>query len=86
MPGQLVPVRKTHAGSVSGGYTWPADGAVVMVPYDLALELTRIRDGGFSVVEPDDLPAEVTEPAPAGEASVTEPAPRRTARRPPVTE
>jgi hypothetical protein len=74
-----VNVRKTLAGSVSGGYVWPEDGAVIPVPYHFALELLKIRDGGFSVVEPE-APAqdeEITEPAPPARAAVTEPASRR---------
>ena len=83
----LVNIRKDKAGSVSGGWTWPEDGAVVAVPYTLALELVAIRDGGFSVVEPPaEDSGEVTEPAPTGRAAVTEPAPRRSKARTPVTE
>jgi len=50
-----VNVRKTQAGADSFGNTWPEDGAVVPVPYDQAVILLAIPDGGFSVV---DTPAE----------------------------
>lgn len=50
-----VNVRKTQAGADSFGNTWPEDGAVVLVPYDQAVILLAIPDGGFSVV---DTPAE----------------------------
>jgi hypothetical protein len=103
----LLHVRKALAGSSSHGYTWDADGAVVQVPYDVAVELAAIPDGGFSIVEaPDepeaapeavaepDVPAAVTEPAPAdgqfSEAPAQEPekpaaAKKAAARKAPAT-
>ncbi len=84
MSEQLTLIRKDRAGSVSGGWTWPEDGAVIPVPYPLALELLGIRDGGFTVHEPEPEPEpepdrveEITEPAPPPAAAVTEPASRR---------
>lgn len=72
----LVPVRKKLAGSDSNGNTWAEDGAVVRVPYEQAMELIAIPDGGFTVADQDDTPAaEVTEPAPAAKKAITEPAP-----------
>lgn len=68
-------------------YEWPADGAVTEVPDELGMELLAIKDGGYSVAVPPQVPArppaEVTEPAPAAaaEATVTEPAPRTGGRR-----
>ena len=44
----MVWVRKEQAGSDSFGNTWDAAGAVVDVPYDEAVELLSIKDGGFS--------------------------------------
>lgn len=43
-------VRKETAGSVSGGYTWDRPGAVIDVPDNLAAELLRQPDGGFTTV------------------------------------
>jgi hypothetical protein len=51
---QPVPVRKEVAGADSAGFVWPKDGAVVDVPYEHALLLVSIPDGGFSIVEPEE--------------------------------
>jgi hypothetical protein len=65
-PEQTVRIRKAQSGSVSGGYEWPEDGSVIPVPYDLAMRLVAIQDGGFSVVdEPEPEPS-------AAAAAVTE--------------
>jgi hypothetical protein len=91
---QLVPVRKAHAGSDSAGYVWPEDNSVINVPYEHALLLVKIPDGGFSIVEPgeglparepqdktDEAPVRVVEPHPApnAERAITEPAPVKAA-------
>jgi hypothetical protein len=55
----MVPVRKQHAGDAAGrleggqpwSYEWEQDGAVVEVPYEVALDLLAIPHGGFSVAE-----------------------------------
>jgi len=47
----MVHVRKTQAGTDSAGHVWPTDGAVIEVPAEHALVLTRIPDGGFDIVE-----------------------------------
>ncbi len=68
-----VNIRKDQAGNDSLGNTWPEDGAVVPVPYEQAVILLAIQDGGFSVVEPPAEDPEVSadpEPEPdAGEQS-----------------
>jgi hypothetical protein len=46
-----VNVHKSQAGADSFGNTWPEDGAVVPVPYEQAVILLAIPDGGFSVVD-----------------------------------
>lgn len=79
---------KDQGGCTVAGYTWENDGDAVDVPYDLAVELTGIRGGDFSVAGDQEVPAglsgapktrrkakAVTEPAPAPAAAVTEPAP-----------
>lgn len=86
---QLIPVRKARSGSDSFGNVWAEDGSVVNVPYEQALVLARIPDGGFSIVEPDDglpsgepenqaeqAPVRITEPRPAPDVvhALTEPA------------
>jgi hypothetical protein len=93
---QLVSVRKAHAGSDSAGYTWPEDGSVIEVPYEHALLLAKIPDGGFTIVEPDEglparepqdktdqAPVRVVEPHPApnAERAITEPPPAAKAPR-----
>lgn len=65
-----VQVRKARAGASSFGYVWPHDGAVTEVPEDLARELCRIPDGGFTVVEP------AAPDGPADEATDIDEAPR----------
>jgi len=101
----MVPVRKQHAGDAAGrledgqpwSYDWEQDGAVVEVPYEVALDLLAIPHGGFSVAEravaeepptaaddDDGLgdPGEIEEPSPAGsEFSEAPAARRRTARK-----
>lgn len=73
----LVPVRKLRAGNDSYGNCWEEDGSVVEVPYDQAMDLVAIPDGGFSVADEDGRPeGTITEPAPAAKKAVTEPAPR----------
>ncbi|MFF7881059.1 hypothetical protein ACH40F_07720 [Streptomyces sp. NPDC020794] len=72
-----VNVRKTQAGADSFGNTWPEDGAVVRVPYDQAVILLAIPDGGFSVVDtpaeaapaedPQAVPEPSSEPEPDGD-------------------
>jgi hypothetical protein len=75
-----VNVRKTQAGADSFGNTWPEDGAVVLVPYDQAVILLAIPDGGFTVVDtpaeaapaedPQAVPEPSSEPEPdSGEAA-----------------
>ncbi|MFE2969914.1 hypothetical protein ACFXKC_40855 [Streptomyces sp. NPDC059340] len=61
-----VNVRKTQAGADSFGNTWPEDGAVVPVPYEQAVILLAIQDGGFSVVDTpaEDVPSEDPQPVP----------------------
>lgn len=81
MAEHMVPVRKAGGGCTMVGpdgetYEWPKDGSVTQVPYEWALELTRISGAGFTVVEPGEEKTEVTEPAPKGEAEVTEPEPK----------
>lgn len=56
-----VRVHKAQAGADSFGNTWPEDGSVVPVPYEQAVILLAIQDGGFSIV---DTPAE---PEPEGD-------------------
>jgi hypothetical protein len=85
---QLVPVRKKYAGSDSAGNVWPEDGSVIEVPYEHALLLVKIPDGGFSIDEPGEglparepqdataqAPVRVVEPHPApnAESAITEP-------------
>lgn len=88
---QLIPVRKARSGSDSFGNTWPEDDSVVKVPYEQALLLVKIPDGGFSIVEPDEglparepqdqaeqAPVRIIEPRPAPDVvhALTEPARR----------
>ena len=47
----VINVRKARAGTDSAGHRWPSDGAVVGVPVEHALALTRIPDGGFSIID-----------------------------------
>lgn len=47
----MVNVRKARAGTDSAGYTWPTDDAVIAIPVEHALVLTRIPDGGFAIIE-----------------------------------
>jgi hypothetical protein len=47
----VINVRKARAGTDSAGHRWAADGAVIAVPVEHALALTRIPDGGFSIIE-----------------------------------
>lgn len=66
-----VYVRKARAGVDSAGHDWAEDGAVVPVPYQHALVLVAISDGGFTIVEAlsEDTASEVspdTPPVPAG--------------------
>jgi hypothetical protein len=58
----MVMVRKELAGSCSGGYVWPEDGAVIEVA-DIALaqQLFEIPNGGFSEVIPFAAPDDITE-------------------------
>ena len=55
MAGQMVPLRKESGGCTlehdGEHYTWAKDGDVVEVPYEWALELLAIRDGGFEVAD-----------------------------------
>jgi hypothetical protein len=84
-------LRKAQPGSDSFGNVWKSDKHVVDVPDWQAAELLAITDAGFTVVDPDpepvtdpppaDTPADtpvetpVTEPTPAEQTDVTEPAP-----------
>ncbi len=54
----MIRIRKEHAGDAAGrtdgnawSYDWPQDGAVVEVPYEVALEVLAIPHGGFTVAE-----------------------------------
>ena len=46
-----VYIRKAQAGHASNGYTWPTDGAVIAVNPEHAVELLRITDAGFELVD-----------------------------------
>jgi hypothetical protein len=87
-------IRKAQAGNDSFGNEWAKDGSVVEVPYEQAVELLAIGDGGFSEVDgtgaepveeptspdPDPEPEPVEEPAPEPETPVDE-APKPPTRR-----
>src|SRR5580700_7863910 len=50
----MVAVRKASGGSTLIGpdgteYSWANDGDTVQVPYEFAMELTTIQDGGYTV-------------------------------------
>lgn len=99
----MIPIRKDQAGDASGhddgtgrpwSFDWPEDGAVVEVPYAVAVELLREPQWGFSeaceadAAGDDAGPAkddeesdakEVEEPKPTGEEFSESPAPRKTA-------
>ena len=100
----MIPVRKEREGSAAGrladgsgwSYEWPADGAVVEVPYEVALDLLAIPHGGYSAVADDeqetaadggeesDEARQIEEPAPdpdGGELSEDPPARRRPAKK-----
>ena len=55
MSEHLVPIEKESGGSTltwrGQEFTWPKDGSVAEVPYELACELLAIRDGGFTVAD-----------------------------------
>jgi hypothetical protein len=97
-----IRIRKDQAGDASGhddgtgkpwSFDWPNDGAVVAVPYAVAVELLQNPAWGFSEAgEDDNEPAKddqgedgkdddktVEEPTPAGEEFSESPAPRKTA-------
>jgi len=82
----VINVRKARAGTDSAGHRWPADGAVIEVPVEHALTLTRIPDGGFSIVEVSSeelaapVPAEMTEVAADKSETGKPPAKPRTAK------
>ena len=71
----------TAAGRLADGtdwtHTWEQPGQVLQVPDEVALDLTRIPDGGYHLADaaPD---AAVEEPAPRPEISEA-PAPRKRA-------
>lgn len=75
-------IRKAVAGNDSFGNEWAKAGAVVEVPYEQAVALLAIPDGGFTEVdaspetetEPEPDPAVEPEPEPEPEV-VEEPAP-----------
>ena len=69
MAEQTVRLRKRSGGSgltfEGRHYSWPEDGSVTEVPYDLAMRLLAIQDGDYSV-EGEAAPARgVTGVAPA---------------------
>jgi hypothetical protein len=79
----MIRLRKDRAGTCSLGtpnYTWEQDGDVVDVEDHHAVELLRIPDGGFHVVNPPAEPADEDQAeseasldeAPAAPAQVTE--------------
>ena len=47
-----IHIRKARAGSTSGGRVWKHDGDVLELPYQEAVELLAIPDGGFTSVNP----------------------------------
>jgi hypothetical protein len=71
MPEHLVPLEKESGGSTitwrGQEFTWPKDGSVTEVPYELACELLAIRDADFAVA--DEKKAEA---AAAGHAVVSQ--------------
>lgn len=83
----MIRVRKEHAGDAAGrtdgvawSYDWPQDGAVLEVPYEVALEVLAIPHGGFSVADEESAQGEdaetvIEEPAPDAPLSEA-PAPR----------
>jgi hypothetical protein len=51
----MVGVRKASGGSMIIGpdgteYEWKNDGSTLQVPYEFAMELVHIQDGGYTVV------------------------------------
>lgn len=97
----MIPIRKDEAGDASGHddgtgrpwrFDWPEAGAVVEVPYAVAVELLRRPEWGFTEVQADDAetskPDEddedqtVEEPAPTDGEFSESPTPRKTGGRP----
>lgn len=101
----MIPLRKDKAGDASGhddgtgrpwSFDWPEDGAVVEVPYAVAVELLRNPEWGYTEAgeadgesdgEPDDTrpPGDsktVEEPAAADKEFSESPAPRKAAAKP----
>ena len=95
-----IRIRKDEAGDASGhddgtgrpwSFDWPEAGAVVEVPYAVAVELLRNPEWGFTeaegpeveepAAEADDA-AKVEEPSPTQERFSESPAPRKTAAKP----
>ena len=69
----------TAAGRIAGTdwtFTWDEAGQAIEVPDEVALDLTRIPDGGYHLAEPPAEPEPVEEPAPEPEISEA-PAPRK---------
>lgn len=64
-----VRLRKRSGGSgltfEGQHYSWPEDGAVTEVPYDLAMRLLGVQDGDYSVAGEAAPPRGVTGVAPA---------------------
>lgn len=86
----MIRIRKDEAGGASGhddgtgrrwSFEWPEAGAVVEVPYAVALELLRNPEWGYSEAGEADAEA-VEEPTPAGEEFSESPPPRKTAAKP----
>lgn len=69
-----VPIRKRLAGADSFGNIWPEDGAVVAVPYEQALVLLAVPDGGFSESHEAAPASGITEPDADSDLSEVDPA------------
>lgn len=86
----VIQVRKARAGTDSAGHRWPTDGAVIAVPIEHALALTRIPDGGFTIIDkaetsgqlkPDQDEAEAPEPEASAASTSATVSDQRTTRR-----
>lgn len=68
-----------RSGGADWTFTWDEAGQVKEVPDDVALDLARIPDGGYHLVEPPAEPEPVEEPAPEPEISEAPPPRKRAA-------
>lgn len=99
----MVRLRKDQAGDAAGrladgtgwSFEWPQDGAVIEVPYEVALDLLAIPHGGYGVADDaesaageDESPgehadsedaSEIEEPAPTEDEFSEAPTPRKRA-------